>query len=70
MIAQFTGGVSLHAQSAAWFDWLSHFSRAYGRQLELAALGGVLGVRLAISMAGSTVPPLQTQAIQRDLFAA
>src|SRR3974390_1061599 len=57
MIARLTAGVSPHAEAAAWLDWLSHFSRAPGRQLELAALGTVLTARLATLMAGIPVAP-------------
>jgi len=63
MIARFTLGMSPYAQSAAWFDWMSHFSRAPGRQVELAALAAVLNVRLAALMAGNDVPQLAPEAI-------
>lgn len=46
MTARFTQGVSPHAQYAACFDWLSHLSRAPGRQLELSLQAFVSGARL------------------------
>jgi polyhydroxyalkanoate synthase len=63
MIARFTAGISPHAEADAWFDWLSHFSRAPGRQLELVALGAVLAARLAALMTGSAVPLLRPEPI-------
>ena len=63
MIARFTSGISPHAEADAWFDWLSHFSRAPGRQLELVALGSVMAARLAALMTGSAVPLLRPEPI-------
>ena len=61
MIARFTGGVSPHAEAAAWFDWSSHFIRAPGRQLELLALGAVLGAKLAALASANAVSLLQPE---------
>jgi len=63
MIARFTAGISPHAESDAWFDWLSHFSRSPGRQLELIALSAVLAARLVTLMSGSAVQLLKPEPI-------
>jgi polyhydroxyalkanoate synthase len=61
MIARITQGVSPHALTAAWYDWLSHLGRAPGTQLELSLLALVLAARLvrfvANVHAGHIEPP-------------
>lgn len=64
--ARFTQGVSPHAQYAAWADWLSHLSRAPGRQIELSQQALVSAVRLmSFALAGGSehgaAPPFPPQ---------
>ena len=58
--ARFTQGVSPHALLAAWLDWLAHFSRATGTQMELSLRAAVLTARLmrfaVLGPAAQTVP--------------
>jgi poly[(R)-3-hydroxyalkanoate] polymerase subunit PhaC len=49
--ARLTHGISPHAQFAAWSDWISHLSRAPGRQLELTLAAWRTATRFA-SFAG------------------
>ena len=60
-IARFTSGISPHAEADALFDWQSHFSRAPGRQVELAMLAAVLGTRLTALMSGNALPLLKPE---------
>ncbi|NWG24756.1 MAG: polyhydroxyalkanoic acid synthase [Pseudorhodoplanes sp.] len=62
LTARITQGVSPHAQSAAWFDWFSHLSRAPGRQAELALQAYVSIARLLrfaarLATKGEAEPP-------------
>lgn len=65
--ARLTQGVSPHAQFDAWFDWLSHLSRAPGRQLELVLRGIVGQARLWRFMIQSDTdaPPFAPQPADR-----
>ena len=64
LTARVTQGVSPHAQASAWFDWLSHLSRAPGRQLELTLLAAVYAIRLMGLAAGQDghPPPFEPDA--------
>jgi polyhydroxyalkanoate synthase len=70
MTARVTQGASPHAEYAAWMDWLSHLSRAPGRQLELLLQALIFGARLARFAAGqrsddAPEPPFSPQATDR-----
>ncbi|HET9618372.1 MAG TPA: poly-beta-hydroxybutyrate polymerase N-terminal domain-containing protein, partial [Pseudolabrys sp.] len=56
MTARVTQGISPHAQFNAWFDWLSHLSRAPGRQAELTALAQIYAARLMGLAMGDGAP--------------
>jgi len=57
LTARVTQGISPHAQASAWFDWLSHLSRAPGRQVELALLASAYAIRLMGLAAGQDGNP-------------
>ena len=55
-MARLTAGVSLNSASTAWADWLSHLSRAPGRQAELAEKAAQNAWKLAFSAMGPASP--------------
>ncbi|MGZ9105825.1 MAG: PHA/PHB synthase family protein [Rhodoplanes sp.] len=64
--ARVTHGVSPHAQFVAWSDWVSHLTRAPGRQLELALAAWRGTTRLAAFVGRSALgqspePPFAPQ---------
>ena len=67
LTARVTQGISPHAQASAWFDWLSHLSRAPGRQVELALLASAYAIRLMGLAAGEDgkPPPFEPEPTDR-----
>jgi len=67
LTARVTQGISPHAQASAWFDWLSHLSRAPGRQVELALLASAYAIRLMGLAAGQdgNPPPFEPEPTDR-----
>ena len=67
LTARVTQGISPHAQASAWFDWLSHLSRAPGRQVELALLASAYAIRLMGFAAGQdgNPPPFEPEPTDR-----
>jgi polyhydroxyalkanoate synthase len=49
--ARMTGGLSPHAATDAWLDWLSHMARAPGRRQHLAELSVRLAAQAALGVA-------------------
>src|SRR3974390_700596 len=67
LTARVTQGISPHAQASAWFDWLSHLSRAPGRRGELALLASAYAIRLMGLAAGQdgNPPPFEPEPTDR-----
>ncbi|WP_081806456.1 PHA/PHB synthase family protein [Actibacterium atlanticum] len=67
MTARMTHGISVHASSAAWADWMMHLGRAPGRQMELAEHASRNAwklTRFAMNM-GAGAPPFSPHAGDR-----
>src|SRR3974390_3163073 len=68
LTARLTQGILPHEQTSAWFDWLSHLSRAPGRQVELALLASAYAIRLmglAVGQDGNP-PPFEPEPTDRS----
>lgn len=66
MTARFTQGISPNAQYAAWLDWISHLSRAPGRQSELWLRAVRSATRIAHFTSRSAVGPAPFVAADSD----
>jgi polyhydroxyalkanoate synthase len=55
-MARLTAGVSIHSAGTAWTDWMSHLSRAPGRQAELYEKAVQNAWKLAFSAMGPSSP--------------